>query len=413
MASQVDDPIAARTAGADWLSLALIDARNHTLRWLAAFEDSALGPRRGCEDLPCALWLAGHAAWFADWWIVRHVVASRGEEGDPLRPRLAPADPMSDRHFHAALGVTGSAAPPPDDPAGHPVWPDLPTPDTVRAWMADHLESVLDLLSSAGDDDRALHLYRQCLRHEDRSTEALAVLAQALDLPAGPLRPAGTRRDAGALWMPAQRWRLGSAPGGLVPGPERWAHEVPLPEFEIDARAVTWSRYAEFAQDGGYDDERWWTPEGWAWLQRTQRRAPRYVEQMRQGVVLQRQGRLQRAPGEQAAVHVTRHEAQAWCRWAGRRLPTEPEWELAAVTGAPRGFVWGEVLEWVGGRASGWPGHADPPGEIDPLPAPGTGRVVLRGASVATPARAVHPRARRFAAPEDDFWFTGFRSCAL
>lgn len=394
----VDDPNAARRAGSDWLSLALIDARNRTLRWLAAFEASRIGPRVGADGLPSALWLAGHAAWVADWWIVRHVVASRGEDGDPHRPRLAAADPRSDEHFHAALRPGGAT-------------PDLPPPDAVRVWMADTLEAVLELLAGAGDDDRALYVYRQALRHEDRTVEQLAVLAQALDLADAPWPEAGTGADAGPLWLPAQRWQLGSAPGGLVPGPERWAHEVRLPEFEIDARAVSWARYVEFALDGGYDEARWWTPEGWAWAQQVQRRAPRYVEQMRQGVLLQRHGRLQRAAAAQAAVHVTRHEAMAWCAWAGRRLPTEPEWEAAAGGAAGRGFAWGEVLEWVGGSGPAWPGHADPPGEIDPRPPAAS--AVLRGACRATPGRAAHFKARRFVLPEVDIGFTGFRSCAL
>jgi formylglycine-generating enzyme required for sulfatase activity len=393
-----DDPIAARHGNADWLSLALIDARNHTLRWLAAFEGSSIGPRVASDSMPCALWLAGHAAWFADWWIVRHVLAARGEDGDPLRPRLAAADPLSDRHFHALSRPPGTAL-------------DLPTPDVVRVWMTDTLETVLELLHSAGDDDRGLYVYRLALRHEDRMVERLAVLAQALGLPEAPWPAPVTHPDAGPLWLPAQHFQLGSAPGGLVPGPQRWAHAVQLPEFEIDASAVSWVRYVEFAFDGGYDDPRCWTPEGWAWAQQVQRRAPRHVEQMRQGVVLQRHGRLQRAAAGQAAVHVTRHEAQAWCHWAGRRLPTEAEWEAAACTAAARGFVFGEVLEWAGGSGPAWPGHRDPPGEIDPRPrSPGA---VLRGASRATPPRAVHAKARRFAAPDQDAGFTGFRSCAL
>lgn len=404
VSADADDPVAARAAGADWLSLALIDARNRTLRWLAAFEASAIGPHTGTAGLPPALWLAGHAAWYADWWIVRHVLAQRGEEGDPDRPRLAAADPGADARFHAALK------------AG-PTWPPLPPPDAVRSWMADTLEAVLDLLAHAGEDHRALYVFRLALRQEDRTAETLARLAQALGLdkapwPAAP--PANVNRDGPALWWPAQTFAMGSMPGGLVPGPERWQHPVVLPEFQIDSRPVNWARYLEFVLDGGYDEPRWWSPEGWAWAQRVQRRAPAHVEQVRQGVVLHRQGQLQRAAPGQAAVHVTRHEAQAWCAWAGRRLPTEPEWELAACTGAARGFVWGEVLEWVAGSARGWPGHADPPGEIDPLPAPGGPALgVLRGASRATPARAVMPRARRFAAPDDDTGFTGFRSCAL
>lgn len=395
----VDDPVAARTAGADWLSLALIDARNHTLRWLAAFEAAAAGPCQGVAGLPPALWLAGHAAWYADWWIVRHVTVQRGEDADPARPRLAPADPSSDRCFHAALRPQAATLV-------------LPPPETVRAWMADTLEATLDLLAHAADDDRALYAYRQFLRHEDRTVETLAMLAQAADLADAPWPESRTGADAGPLWFPAQRWTLGSPPGGLVPGPERWAHEVSLPAFEIDARPVSWGRWLEFAQDGGYDEPRWWTPEGWAWLQQVERRAPRYVEQMRQGVVLQRRGRLQRAAPGQPAAHVTRHEAQAWCAWAGRRLPTEPEWERAACSAGARGFARGEVLEWVAGRARGWPGHADPPGEIDPLPAV-DGQAVLRGACAWAPARAAHPKARRFVGPTEDLACTGFRSCAL
>ena len=144
-------------------------------------------------------------------------------------------------------------------------------------------------------------------------------------------------------------------------------------------RPLSWARYAEFVADGGYDDAQWWSPEGWAWVQAEGRRAPRYVEQMRQGVLVQRQGQMQRVGAAQAAVHVSRHEAQAWCRWAGRRLPTEPEWELAALTGASRGFVFGDVFEWTGGSARAWPG----------------GDGTLPGFARAARARALRRAARR------------------
>jgi formylglycine-generating enzyme required for sulfatase activity len=118
-------------------------------------------------------------------------------------------------------------------------------------------------------------------------------------------------------------------------------------------------------------------------------------------------------------MQVTRHEAEAWCRWAGRRLPTEPEWELAAHAALRRGFAWGDVLEWVAGSARLFPGAGArvPPGTLDVIPrAEGEAAAnggILRGCTSATPARWRHPKARRFALPHDDRQRSGFRSCAL
>jgi formylglycine-generating enzyme required for sulfatase activity len=113
-------------------------------------------------------------------------------------------------------------------------------------------------------------------------------------------------------------------------------------------------------------------------------------------------------------MHVSRFEAEAWCRWAGRRLPTEPEWERAAATAASRGFVWGEVFEWVAGSARAWPGHAPTPAALDPVEAAVARRDgVLRGAAWCQAPRTRHPKARRFMAPGADSAFVGFRSCAV
>ena len=115
-------------------------------------------------------------------------------------------------------------------------------------------------------------------------------------------------------------------------------------------------------------------------------------------------------------MQVTRHEAEAWCRWAGRRLPTEPEWELAAHAAARRGYAWGDVLEWVAGTARLFPGAeaTPPPGTLDRIePAGGIAPGVLRGCTSATAARWRHPKARRFALPHEDRLRSGFRSCAF
>jgi iron(II)-dependent oxidoreductase len=403
-AAAIHDPVLMRRAGSELLSLALIDARNHTLRWLAAFEPQ-LGALLQSADVDPPLWLVGHVGWFQEYWISRHVQRQRGEAIEPTRLRLASIEPRADGWF---------------DPSCHDRaqrWR-LPLPDApaLRQYLADTLDTTLELLAGADESAAGLYVYRLALRHEDIVGEALAVAAQALQLAGAaadapwPPRPARAAREP--LCFGAQRFMLGSEPGGLVPPNERWAHELQLLEFEIDAQAMSWARYAEFVADGGYDDARCWTPEGWAWVQAEGRRVPRYVEQMRQGVLIQRHGQMQRVGSAQAAVHVSRHEAQAWCRWAGRRLPTEPEWELAALTGASRGFVFGDVFEWAGGSARAWPGHEGNLPGFTPLPAAGT-QGVLRGASWLTPPRCKHPRARRFAAPWRDEMFCGFRSCGL
>ncbi len=378
----LDDPIGMRRAGRELLSLALFDSRNHLLRLLA------LG------ETPAALRLAARAGWYQEYWLSRHMQRSRGEACDPQGLRLASIEPCIDDWLRSDLS-------PPD-------------PVALRSYLADTLEVTLELLAALNDsteDDVSLHFYRCSLMHEDRLGETLATQLPWRAAAGGP--PARADRDA--LWLPAQRWQLGSAPGGLVPQHERWAHEVAVPEFEIDALPVNWARYVEFAEDGGYDRQELWSEAGWAWVQQQGRRAPGRVEQLHGGVLVARgagsASGLQRASPAQPAMHVSRYEAEAWCRWAGRRLPTEPEWEIAASHGAGRGFVWGDVFEWVAGSARAWPGAGAPaPGSLDAAPEPGQG--VLRGASFATRARWRHPKARRFAAPHRDDMFCGFRSCA-
>ena len=378
----LDDPVGMRRAGRELLSLALFDSRNHLLRLLAL------------DETPAALRVAARAAWYQEHWIACHVQRSRGEACDEQSLRLASIEPSSGDWQRSDL-------PPPE-------------PDALRSYLAATLEVTLELLATLNDnteDDVSLHFYRCSLLHEDRLGEALATQLPWRAAAGGP--PA--RADREALWQPAQRWQLGSAPGGLVPQHERWAHEVAVPEFEIDALPVNWARYVEFAEDGGYDRRELWSEAGWAWVQQHGRRAPGRVEQLHGGVLVARgagpSSGLQRASPAQPAMHVSRYEAEAWCRWAGRRLPTEPEWEIAACQGAGRGFVWGDVFEWVAGSARAWPGAGAPaPGTLDAAPEVGQG--VLRGASFATRARWRHPKARRFASLERDDLFCGFRSCA-
>jgi formylglycine-generating enzyme required for sulfatase activity len=127
-------------------------------------------------------------------------------------------------------------------------------------------------------------------------------------------------------------------------------------------------------------------------------------------------GKSTRMAGSQPVLHASWWEADAFARWAGRRLPTEAEWEIAAHQAARRGFRWGEVQEWTAGTLRPWTGFMPDAwtvqAELDAQPVFGQARV-LRGASFAARARMKHPKARGWASPQDDRGFVGFRTCAV
>lgn len=389
-----------RSADAGLLSLALMDARTRTLAWLSVFDGLQFSGRSDHIDPP--LWTIGHVAWYQEYWTTRHVQRGRGLTATSTAMRLPSIETRSDAWFSHLANSHRER------------WMlQMPEPDALRAYLHTSLEATLELLDKAEATDNALHFFRQALHHEDLMADALAVAAQSLNLSTerqsqaqalGLTTAWSSPVPRPAIGLPGQAVTLGAITGGWVPDTERGLLETEVLEFEIDAQAVGWSEYLEFIDDGGYDDPHWWTPTGWDWAQAQSRRSPRHVAQLSGGVLVQRQGRLQRVPSAQPVLHVTAFEADAWCRWAGRRLPSEAEWSLAARDAAARGWAWGEVLEWVAGTARPYPGGL----------APGSGaQRVLRGAHRQSSPRLRHRSARRYALADADEGFFGFRSCVL
>jgi ergothioneine biosynthesis protein EgtB len=413
MPDSIDAP-AMRQAGRELLSLALMDARNHTLHLLAHFEplmQSAAPSVPPRPDVESPLWLAGHIGWLAEYWIGRNPQRALGLACPAAGVRLASIEPLADSWFSPAL------VPPMDR------WQlQLPGLESIRAYLLETLESTLELLENAGDSDAGLYFYRMALFHEDLRCEQLVTLAQSLAVPLKLQLPVGVAaRDA--VLVPAGRWMLGCGPAGFSFDVERPALEVDVPEFEIDAQPVNWAQYVEFVEEGGYDRPELWLPAGWAWLEREAgqdgRRGPRYVEQIgaASGAVLQSHfGQPARMAGNQSVMHVSWWEADAWARWAGRRLPTEVEWELAAHAAGRRGFRWGDVREWTASTLRPWAGYQPDAwtrsSDLEAAPMFGHARV-QRGGSFAARSRMKHPKFRGFALPERDDGFVGFRTCTL
>jgi gamma-glutamyl hercynylcysteine S-oxide synthase len=376
-----------RTGGRDTVRDALLAARRRTLQLADAYA-AVLAPQdfrvpyRPTLNPP--LWEWGHIAWFQEWWIARNAQRSLGDACDPEHPRTASTMPEADAMYDSSR-------------IAHTRRWELALPDekTTREWLAATLDRTLALLdalpSDASHDE--LYFFRLVALHEEMHAEAAVYMAEGLGIPVPPVvlrSPPQLSDVACVLKVPAQRFEVGSRDAGFAFDNELQPFTVDLEAFEIDAEPLPWSRFAQFIQAGGYRRREYWDDAGWAWLQ-SQEIGDRDLS------------------AHAAATHLCAYEAEAWCRWAGRRLPTEFEWECAATTQA--GFSWGHAWEWTSSTFVPFPGFVPHPYRDYSQPWFDTRRV-LKGACSATSNTLAHPRYRNFFEPQRSDVFAGFRSCA-
>ena len=404
--------------GADTLARALEASRRDTLATFALYE-AALPelavPLRA--ELNPPLWELGHIGWFQEYWIGRNPARAQGQRADAEAPRRAPRRAGADALYHSS-----------HVPHDARWWLPLPDAAATRADLAGQLAQSLQLLGEvqrqgrqdrAAEDD-ALYFHRLALLHEDMHHEAALYMAQGLGIAIDDARwqARPLPEPAAELAFDAGDWTLGTPQGrrggGFVFDNEAGRAETTAAACRIDAQVVRWAEVLPFVEAGGYDDPRFWSAAGWAWRQAQAAAAPRYLRAgARPGSGWQRwrHGRWAALDPREAASHLTLHEAEAWCRWAGRRLPTEAEWERAALT-RPAAFAWGEVWEWTASAFRPFEGFVPHP--YRDYSAPWfDGRPVLRGASFMTQPRMRHARYRNFFQAHRSDVPAGFRSCAL
>jgi ergothioneine biosynthesis protein EgtB len=347
-------------------------------------------------------WELGHVAWFEEFWIARNTQRQRGFRADPMAARAASLIPRADALFNSSLVPHAQR------------WQlDLPDAQRTERLAQQVRERSVALLRQAEPNDDSLYFFRLAAVHEAMHLEAWIYMAQNLALD---LRGAGLTLTpplvsvSETLDLAAQRFALGYEEAGFAFDNELTPHDVELPAFQIDTEPVTWGRYLPFMEAGGYEEQRYWTTEGWAWRQLHSSGKPRHLVcedgHWKRAVF----GQWRDLNLQEPAHHLSAHEAQAWCRWAGRRLPSEAEWECAAVT-CGQTFAWGQVWEWTSSGFTPYPGFEPHPYQDYSQPW-FDGRPVLRGSSFATWPGLRHARYRNYFTADRTDIFAGFRSCA-
>ena len=323
------------------LARELTYARDRTLR-LVDFDDAELG--RQYDPLMSPLvWDLAHIGWQEELWLLRG--------NNPDRPGLL--EPQVERCYDAFVNSRASRV-------NLPLLP----PSDARTYCSTVRNKVLDTLDGLDNDDTGFN-FGLVISHENQHDETML---QALNLRTGsPLMDRGSALPSGragvageSVLVPGGEFVLGvdavSEPHSL--DNERNAHVVDLPAFRIGRVPVTNGEWRQFVDDGGYQQQRWWSDRGWTHRQEAGLTAPQFWNS--KGRTRTRFGHVEEIPADEPVQHITYFEAEAYAAWIGARLPTEVEWEKAAAwdpaAGKKRRFPWGaseptEHLANLGGDA--------------------------------------------------------------
>ncbi|CAM5779783.1 selenoneine synthase SenA [Rhizobacter fulvus] len=387
-------PDARRLAGAS-LAEALRDSRARTWALVGDLDDAQWAPAHRPGVNPIA-WELAHLAWFAEFWMLR---GPHGRDPQGHATAQRPARFVApDAHFDSAR-------------LAHAQRWTTPMPDraTLATWMQRQLDACIDALP-AGADDEALYFARLALFHEDMHGEAFCWLRAALGYPAPTGVEAPRVSAARPLAVPAGSVELGAGAGFAFDNEQPPQHAA-LAAHEIDSAPLRAGEFARFVESGGYEQPAFWPAEAGAWRAAS---AVPHPQRWRRGDDGAWQHRWfdRWLPLDPAApvMHVNAFEAEAYCRWAGRRLPSAVEWEHAARN-AP-GFEWGRsTWEWTADPFAPYPGFTPGPYREYSQPWFGTHRE-LRGGAFATHARLHDARYRNFFEPQRTDIFAGFRTAA-
>jgi iron(II)-dependent oxidoreductase len=354
----------------------LAEARERTLALIAPLGDELLN-KTYSELLSPLAWDLGHIANFEELWLVQTIGGRDPLHGDLGRYYDAIENPRRER---GALPILHDAE--------------------LRAYMSEVRERTLEVLEEVDigpdADDRLLRegfVYEMLIVHEFQHQETMLQLLQMLD---APYRPAESDResfepdpvgaDAGTVRIEAGTYEIGAPDHGFAYDNERPRHAVELAAFKIDRAPVTNASYMAYIEETGAEPPMYWERDGDGWVRTAM-------------------GVTAPVDPDRPVVHVSWREADAYARWAGRRLPSEFEWEAAR----PRLEGVGGAWEWTSSNFRAYPGFEAFPYEEYSQVFFGDDHKVLRGSSWATHPHVARPSFRNWDLPQRRQIFAGLR----
>ena len=349
----------------------LTRARDRTLELLAPLDDAVLRAQHSPLMSPL-VWDIAHIAHYEELWLLRELGAG------------AATDPKFDDVYDAFR-----------HPRAERPSLDLLGPEAARAFGAAVRERVVATAVAPGADTRRARLvdrdfvYGMVVRHEHQHVETMLATLQLMAVGGpeaagdGPGHVGAAAECAGEVLIPAGPFVMGTDTDPWAYDNEQPAHAVDLPAFFIDTTATTNAEYARFVDLGGYDDPSHWSVAGWKWRQAAELCAPQFWIPSGDGWQRRRFGRVEPLPPREPVQHICWYEADAYARWAGKRLPTEAEWEKAAswdpaggigikheypsgtTDDPPDAALWGSTRRWGPDEVGAHPDGATPGGVLD------------------------------------------------
>jgi ergothioneine biosynthesis protein EgtB len=403
-----------QTRAADPLLASLQATRTLSLGLAAPLSD-ADASAQSMSDASPAKWHLAHTSWFFETFVLAGMPGYRLFDDRFGYLFNSYYEAVGARHARHARGLITR-----------------PSLDDVLAYRA-HVDGGMER-HWAGLDAEKRALVELGLNHETQHQELL--ITDILDLfAANPIEPAlfPPERVRAAAMAPVA-WRrheggiacIGHAAAGFAFDCEGPAHEVLLRPYQLADRLVTNGEWAEFIADGGYETPALWLSDGWAWVKREAIAAPLRWQAADGGwTSFTLAGRRPVSPAA-PVTHISFYEADAYATWAGARLPTEAEWEVAAVDAdasggnqldragpvAPRGGTafFGDCWQWTASAFLPYPGFRPAAGAVGEYNGKFmNGQMVLKGASCATPRGASRASVRNFVYPHMRWQFSGLR----